>query len=286
MPSTERPREIPRSSGDLKYWAYRVFNQRDGINVEVQDQYSEIVDLLVYQVLDTMVLLANYSIDDQIIDIETTGYVPVVGNHACLKENTAFLQTEILAVSPLGGNQYRLTLDQPLDFAYTTAGGCSIQNTNIATAVGSLGSPVTFYLSPEGLSDSVSWDITRATFTLLGPGPVSDPAPDDTRFGTIDALANGVVVRATNGITKNLFNAKTNGDLRMRCGGDLLFIDANKNGEYAVSGRRTFSGPEKNGVTIRMHAETRDRVEIIIQDDLTDMSVIRVNFQGHAVWND
>lgn len=285
MVSPELPNVFPRNAGDLKYWAQRVFNPRDSVNVEVQDQASEIIDLLMHEVLDDVTLLADYAINDQILDIESTGYVPVVGDYLCLKEGTAFLQTAILNVSPLGGNQYRVVVDQPLDFAYTTAGGCSIQNVNLATAVGSIGAPKTFFLSPETLNDNVVWDITRATFIMIGPGPVSDPAPDDTRFGTIDALTNGIVARATDGITKNLFNAKTNADLRIRCGGDLNYIAANKQGEYSVVGRRTFSGQEKNGVVIRMSAKTNDRIEVIIQDDLTDLSVFNVNIQGHVVQN-
>lgn len=282
MPSPENPRGVPRSWGDLKHWAYRVFNQRDSLNVEIQDQHTAVVDLLMYQVLDTFTLLQDYEIDDQVVDIETTGIVPTLDHHLCFKEAQAFLQAGILEVTPIAGNQYTVKLDQPLDFPYTTAGGCSVQNVNIALADGSV-TPEIFYLSPENLEPGTEWDITRGIISFVGPGPVADPAPDDTRFGTIEALANGIVFRAIDGIAKNLFNAKTNADLRLRCGGDLTFIDANKRGEYSVVARRTFSGQEKNGVTVRMSADTNDRIEVIVQDDLTDMTRMVVNVQGHVV---
>ena len=281
--SPEKPNTFPVSWGDIRYWAQRIFNPRDSINVEIQDQHSEVVDLLMYQELDTFTLLQDQAIGDRSIQIETTGVVvPTTAHHLCFKEGQAFLQAGIISVTPIVGNQYTVIIDQPLDYPYTTAGGCSIQNVNLALADGST-TPQTFYLSPIGLDDTVEWDITRGIIVFIGPGPVSDPEPDDTRFGTIAALTNGIVLRAVNGFAKNLFNAKTNADMKLRCGSDLFYTDANKKGDYSVIARRTFNGFDKNGVTIRMCAKTEDKIEVIIQDDLTDMTTINVNVQGHVV---
>jgi len=246
-----------------------------------QDQHSEVIDLLLHQVIDTITLLANYSIGTTFIAVETTGAVPVIGDYICLKEDTAFYQAEVLTVTPIAGNQYTLKMDSPLDYPYTTAGGCSLDDVNLAVDGSSI--PVTFEVSPVNLVAGTEWDVTRMSMIMVGEGPVQDPAPDDTNFGTQAALTNGVVFRSVNGITKNIFNAKTNGIIKLRCGGDLHYQVANKNGLYSVDARRTFNGDEKNGITIRLEANTADQFQCIVQDDLTDLEVFMVNIQGHVV---
>lgn len=279
MPSPERPRVVPKNLGDLKYWVYRIFNQRDSVNVEIQDQHSEVIDLLLSELIDDVTIITDTLIDDTDIDIETTGSVPAVGNLVCFKEQTAFYQGFILAVTPIAGNQYTITMDTPLDYAYTTAGGCSTRNANIAVD-GSV-TPRVFAVSNDGLT--VDWDITRMSMIMLGSGPVADPEPDDTRFGTTLPLTKGVVFRSVNGVHKNIFNAKTNADIKLHCGGDLSYQPSNKNGEYSVDARRTFNGQEKNGVTMRLIAADEDQFQIIVQDNLSGMSTFYVNVQGHVV---
>lgn len=249
--------------------------------VIIQDQHTEIIDLKMGRLLDTIILLDNYSIGDRVILIETTGVIPTIDDTICLKEGTAFYQARPVNVVSLGGNQFNITMDTPLDYAFTTSGGCSLTSTNLAVD-GSV-TPITFKITPSGLNDDVSWDITRFILLFGGDGiGAQNDAPDDGDFGVTTALTNGVVIRSVDGITKNLFNAKTNGDFRARAY-DMTYTDISKSNLYTVATRRSFSGPDKNGVTIRLNAITNDSLEFIVQDDLTEMSGGQMIVQGHVV---
>ena len=107
-------------------------------------------------------------------------------------------------------------------------------------------------------------------------------AGDDATFAGQPALTNGIVLRVTNGSYNNIFNAKANGDLAIRSG-DMYYVEADKFGVYGYRTRRTFSGQDKNGVTIRLDGDHGDRLGIIIQDDLTDLSEFKTCVQGHVV---
>lgn len=253
------------------------------IPVNIQDQHTEIVDLKLSRVLDNITLLQNYSINDVIINISTTGIIPTIDMTLCLKEGSAFYQARPVLITPLGGNNYSLKMDTPLDFAFTISGGCALTSTNLAVD-GSV-TPIIFRITPGGLNEDIEWDITR--FILLWGGDgigAQNDAPDDGDFGVTTALTNGIVIRVVDGITKNIFNAKTNGDFRVRTY-DLTYQGITRGGVYTVTTRRTFAGQDKNGVTIRLKANSKDEFQIIIQDDLTAMTGGQMVAQGHIVQN-
>lgn len=259
-------------------------NRDSSGNVEVakQDQHTEIVDLKLHRVKDTITLLENYPIDDSSLVIETTGYVPSVSDSICLKEDSAFYQADVLGITPIAGNQYTLAMDTPSDHPFTTdATGC-INDDNLA--VDGSTTPVIFQVSPAGLTPGTEWDITRMLLSFLGEGYGTPPNdnPDSAGFGTMVAITKGVVFRSVNGITKNIFNSKTNFDFASRAF-DVDYIDSNKAGLFGVNVRRSFNGDDKNGVTIRLCGDTSDEFQVIIQDDLTDITNFTVVVQGHVV---
>lgn len=245
------------------------------LDVYIQDQNTEIIDLHLTQVVQTVTLAQNYNVNDRVLEI-IAGQAPVVGNTICLKEGTKFYQGEILTVV-VNGLNWDVTLDLPLDYAFTTAGGCSERTSNLAVD-GSV-TPQEFTVSPSNLDAGVAWDITRICIQFIGAS-----AGDDSKFGTMAALANGIVFRYENGVTKNLFSAKTNADLALHTGGDVSYqTRSGGQGAYGVRARRTFSGQEKNGVTVRLNSVTSDKFSVIVQDDLTDIAVFQVVAQGHVV---
>ena len=256
------------------------------LDVNIQDQHTELIDLTLVRKLDDMTLLANYAIDDQSINVETTGYTPLVADSVCLKEQTAFYQGDILSVTPITGNQYTLALDTPLDYAFTTAGGCSVTSHDLS--VDGSSTPVVFSVSPADLTVGTEWDIVRIIIAFLGPGYGTPPddQPDDAGFGAGPAITNGMVVRSENIITKNIFNAKTNFDLRVRSF-DVSYQEKNKSGFFGTTFRRTFGGQNKNGVTIRLRSEViaadSGQMVVIIQDDLSAHEHIEAVVQGHVV---
>ena len=252
----------------------KTFNAKNNcVDVCVQDQSTELIDLHLGQEIQTITIVTNTNINDEVVTIGS-GVAPTVGNQVCFKEGSSFYQGEILSFSPNGGD-YDVTLDTPLDFAFTTAGGCREKNTNLAVN-GSI-TPIEFTVTPDGLQQGTKWDIVRFMLQII-----ATTAMDDGRFGGIDALTKGIVVRHVDGITKNIFNAKTNGDLKSHMY-DLTYSDKAPAGQNGLTARRTFGGQNKNGVVIRLFADTGDTFKIIIQDDLTGLTDFQVVVQGHVV---
>jgi len=251
------------------------------IPVNIQDQHTEIIDLVLHRELDNVTLNQTYSIGDTSIIIETTGVTPTAGHTVCFKELSAFYQANIIAVTPIAGNFYNVTLDTPLDYSFSSNMNGCLSTTNMAID-GSV-TPQTFHITPEGLSDGEEWDITRIIFVLAGEGiGAQNDKPDDGDFGVTSVLTNGIVLRSVNGVTKNIFNVKRNGEFRLRAY-DVTYTDKSKAGLYSVGVRRSFSGTDKNGVTVRLTASSKDTIEVIIQDDLTEMFGMKAVVQGHRV---
>ena len=104
---------------------------------------------------------------------------------------------------------------------------------------------------------------------------------DDGKFGDQSALAKGVIIRAGDGFSKNIMNAKTNGEFTERAF-DRDYSAFPPISKTSVIIRRTFGGSEKNGVVLRISADTGDGVKCIVQDDLTSVDLFRITVQGHV----
>lgn len=264
-----------QASGDT----YDVNVTNPSFDVFVQDQSTEIIDLYFSKEIQTITLSANQNIDDTVIRATMASSAPTVGSVICLKEGTAFYQGEVVSFSLVGGLEYDITLDTPLDYAFTTAGGCSERTCQMNVD----GSSTTqeFSISPSGLDSSVSWDVTRVLFQMTDA-----TAMDDGKFGGVASLTNGIVLRKVDGVTKNIFNVKNNGEFALRMY-DVQYVDSTlgPSGLYAMRARRTFSGQDKNGVVIRLNAATNDTLVLLIRDDLTGLSSFNAVVQGHIVEN-
>lgn len=271
-----------------------------GWPVNIQDQTSEIIDLYLSLEESVLVIDQNTAVDDtQVLCTLDPGFNPntptglplnatLSSRIVCFKEAAAFYQAKIVAAINQGGDQWLLTLDTPLDFAFTTTGGCSVRTVNMAVQ-GSLASPITFSLSPSGLSEDIQWDITRHMMIFQGEGTgAQSPDVDMSNFGTQDPLVNGMVWRKVNGTTKNFFNAKTNAELKNRMY-DVDINPADRFGLFTTSCRRSYAGQDKNGVVVRLENNLdpalADRYDVIFQDDMTDHEIIEGVLQGHLVTN-
>jgi len=250
-------------------------NLRKNVGVFIQDQTTEIIDLHVTQKIQDIDIVTNTSIDDVAITVSSAAE-PTNGSTVCLREGSAFYQGQILS-HVANGDNWDITLDTPLDYAYTTAGGC--EEASIDLNVNGSVTKQVFEVSPKGLDEGIKWDIVRFMVQINDAS-----AMDDGKFGGATALTNGIVFRKVDGITKNLFNAKTNGDLAAHMY-DVAYVDntVGPSGLYGLRGRRTFGGQSKNGVVIRLSSETSDAFQIIVQDDLTVLDSFQIIAQGHIV---
>ena len=246
-----------------------------GLDVFIQDQHTPIVDLQMFTDGATTTFAKTQTVGDN-RGLLSPGHGVSAGDHITFWEGNMWAESEVLVVD-VDAETDSILFDSPFDFAWTTSAvvqpGDHDMNQNGAVT------PIIAYIGPEFLQDGESWDIVRVMISIT-----DNDAMDDGTFGGETALTNGIVMRVlTDGVYHTLFNAKTNSDLASRAY-DLTYASKPPSGTgHGLRWRRTFGGPSKTGVTIRLNSVTNDRLEIVIQDDLTGLATFRAVVQGHVV---
>ena len=238
-------------------------------DVLIQDQHTPLFDAFFIQQQSAFTLAVDANINEYDIEL-APGHGAQVGDFLVLLEGLRGYGGEVLAVSTND-----IALDMPLPFNFTAAGATGSLNTREMNVNGA-GTRQTFsFFTP-----SLDLDITRIMIYIADAGTVND-FPDDSKFGNIDnGLTRGLAYRLVNSSNVNYWNAKTNGDLA-NLAFDADYVPQAKNGLYGFRARYTVAGQDKHGVTIRMRQG--DTLEMIVQDNLTDIDVFRCIAQGHVV---
>lgn len=238
-----------------------------GLPVEIQDQYSQIVDVHFCSLLNTVTLASDATADTYTITL-VGGHGVVAGDMMCLKQGTYFMQAEVLNVAT-----DVLTLDMPLNYSYTTS--ATAERTTRKLNVNGSVTPVVFKVSP--INTTNQFDITRMQFLMQ-----DNVVMDSSKFGGLTALTNGIVVRKKDGFYQNLFNLKSNSDFGQHCQ-SIRYEDKAPAGLYEFSATKIFAGQENSGVTIRLDSALSDELQIIVRDDLTGLSDFSCVAIGHVV---
>lgn len=241
------------------------------VDVAIQDQHSPIIIAKLSNVENETLLLNPVAIGDRDIVVVSASGIGE-GDYMSMFDiasNRFYVGYAILVVGTT------ITLDSPIDFAYP-AGSFVTSGVADMSVDGSV-TPVIYGLRNTTQSIGITADITRVIFTVL-----TSSAPTYATFGDIAALVNGIVLRKVDGSTHNIFNLKTNGELQGIMY-DLAAADAvNPNqGQNGFVARLTFASPGKIGVTVRL-APGED-LQMIIQDDLTDIQLFELVCEGHEV---
>lgn len=255
------------------------FNPKQVVETIHRDQTTEDLSFFLVRQLDTFTIDTNRALDDYAFSVTTTGVAPVAGNMACFKEGTKFLQAEILSVTPITGNQYTITIDKPLNYAYTTAAVGELGNKNLGsgTSAATLASPIKFRCGPSGMATGVQWDICRMII-------VCDDATafdDWTEFGNLATLTNGLMLRVENagGRRETIGVYKSNLDLASDAYDADLFALGPTGGAMKV--RMSFNGNDKRGVVKRLVADDSDEFCMYVRDDITALDELFIKIQGH-----
>jgi len=166
-----------------------------------------------------------------------------------------------------------VTIDRPVGNDYTTAAEIDEVISNMAVS-GTLASPEIFEIDPPPLT---VWQFTRVLFSIT-----DNLAPDDGKFGGIPALINGVSLRATTAAGRVVVfaNWKNNGDMKLDMY-DVIYTDKAPAGNHGVHGRWTFTKAEVVA-EIDGDASPVQKLEILIQDDLTDLITFIMRGQGRV----
>lgn len=244
-------------------------------DVNLQDQHTEPKSLFLSNQLSTSNLTSALSIGDQTITLGDSGttagrYIELIQDGTTSNSGR---QSQFKIVS---ASSRDYTLDNPIDYAYSTS--AKVKICNIHMNVDGSTTKSTYYICTPSYT---TYDITRMTVTIY-----DDAAMDDGKFGGINTLTNGVVFLKHNDSaeTYNLFNIARNGDLRIE-GFDIDYTSRAPAGENSVGGVRTFAGQGNSGVAIRLSKTTASTqcLKVIIQDNLSALSEFIVKAQGHVL---
>ena len=240
-------------------------NSDGSIDVIVQDNTSEAIDIYLCNNKGTTNPTVAVAIDDKTVTVaDTTG--AVVGDCIDLKEGKRFFQS---IVTNITGSV--VTFASPCDAEYTTAAQVCFGEWDLAQANGSV-TPVVYCMAPP---PDAQYDIYSLTISM-----VDGSAMDDSKFGGIAALTNGLVGRRTDGTIKQLFLISNNAGFR-EYGFNIEYPLKPPAGKYAVAGEKLF--PTKNGTVLRLNGKTLDTIDVTIQDDLTGLEKFSIVAHGHEV---
>lgn len=217
----------------------------------------------------TLTAAANAG-DTQINLADATGFTVGVYVHmGTVAESIEPIHPQVTAVAGT-----LITLDRPLDFSYPNGDEVSVSIVNMVTgsATATLAAPISYKYRPH--SGQVE-HIERLLLRLVHPSAAADDL-----FGSIPALINGVVIRASiNGQVGTFTNWKDNGDIKLDMY-DVAYTDKAGGGDFGTNGRGSF---EEIGMVVRLDPATSDYLEVLVQDNLVGPGLIdfKIKFQGH-----
>jgi len=236
------------------------------VPVVLQDQTTDPLEFYMMQMINNVTIAINTNIDDRNITL-IAGHGFLVGEWLCLQETNKLYQGQVLAVV---GDV--ITVDTPLDFNFSVnAFGC---RSIINMAVDGSATPQIFRVKPIPGEWDVEWDITRIICSIT-----DGSAMDTSKFGGLPALTNGVVLRKKDGVFKNLYNVKTNGQYA-DIAYDVSFDDRAPAGFFGFRVRKTWAGQAKSGVAIRLDSLKDEELQNLIQDDLTGLNTYFCRVMG------
>lgn len=172
-----------------------------------------------------------------------------------------------------GGNV--MVLDRPLDNDFAVGTPVIQSIPNMASAAGTLATPVVYrYFPSPGRVEHILRLILDMVHTSTG---------DDSLFGNIARLENGIVLRARiNNVVRTFTNWKTNGDIKLDVF-EVVYTSKAGGGKHSTAARGAFSDLD---VAIRLDQAQGDYFEVLVQDGtlLSEASFesLRIKVQGHV----
>lgn len=234
------------------------------------DQTTPALDLRFLEELNVTTIAADTAVEDTSFTA-TVSHGIVVGNIIEIAEGSVFIQAEVLSVAT-----DLIGIDTPINHAYLSGAVLIVSNKNM-NVVGTISSPRIFSITP---GPGQKGDITRVIISIQ-----DSTAMDFSTFGGIaSGVLNGCVIRMKkeNGDFTNLFNWKTNGDFIITAF-DHVFQSKIGGGLHSFVCRSTWAGQSKRGVTLRVDNTLGEEIQVLVQDDLSSLSLMGMAAQGHEL---
>lgn len=247
---------------------YEKATKNNVIDVAIQDQTTALVnEYFTKQKGAATTTTADVAIGDISFDVtDATNYA--AGDYISVYNATSerYFYANVLSVAT-----NTINIDTPFDFAFPSGSASASSSNNLA-----VNGAVTPQIFEVGSLVGIDIDITRIIFTMT-----LTTAGDDGLFGNIAKLTKGLVLRKKDGIYRNIFNVKDNGELAGYAFDLTYTTRSGGTGVFGLRCRYTFAGQDKQGVTVRL--TQGESLQLIVQDDLTGIERFRVLAEGHEV---
>ncbi len=240
--------------------------ESDAVQVEQVSRHANRIILPEFQGVVTASstqAVASLSGDRNITLVDASGFVE--GER--ITDNTAASDRKLPIIIDIVGNT--LVLDRGLDLAY----GVGKVWVSVPVELNVAGSPnnvIVFSVAPP---PTETWSITRMLLAMT-----HSSAGDLGLFGGIPAITYGLQMRTVkNDVVNTLTNWKTNADMALSMYDVSFDARSGGQGSYGTRGRFTVAN---SGTVIELDGSTSDRLEVVVQDDLTALDSFEIMVQG------
>ena len=241
-----------------------MLDEKGNLQVAIQDQFTESVDLYAHIDKITPSLTVDTTLYDDFIIVDSIASV-VAGDVIFITEGKRFFQSIVLSAAVL-----TINMASSLDFAFTTAAIVHIGSWNL-NVDGSGTTQIAHVLVPP----EAQVDIYQINVSIT-----DNVDMDSAKFGGIAALTNGILFRVVNHTIKNLPLVVNNIGFSEQ-GFNISYDPNAPAGVYGFQAKKNYH--EVNGVSLRLNGKTNDKLECLIRDDLTDLSLFDITVNGHIV---
>lgn len=238
------------------------------LDVAIQDQSSPVVDVFLTRKLGAATLAVATAFNDRTVTL-AAGHDFVAGNMIEIDNgDMRFYQSRVRLVV---GNI--LTVNNPLPYAFGLT--ATVKRVSPDMNIDASAAPVIFSaLPPPG----VQWDINILSVNML-----DNTAMDDSLFGGIAALTNGVCFRTVDGETQNIFTALDNGCFLRHCDTENPYSAKAPAGLYGFNSKRHFNGQNGDGVARRIGGAEVTEFQAVLADNISGLTRFWCVVRGHAV---
>lgn len=224
---------------------------------------------------DTASTNPNVAVSQDDINIQvddTTGFAN--GDFFLIQEGSVEETDAVKIITVTPGTPGTFALDRPVDNDYTIAATIERVVRDMSTVVvATPASPVVFTIAP------LPGEIFH--FLRLNISMTHQQAGNDSTFGSLPALTNGIILRQNLSTRKEIIsNWKTNGDIRKDVGVDLVATTGAGLAANGTSARFTF---KRADFVVALIGDNGDSLDIIIQDPLSGLNTCEMKAQGHFV---
>lgn len=240
------------------------FNAKtEAISVTHNDRTDDGIDIYLCSNSGNSTLANPATTNDLTVTVaDTTG--AVVGQCIDISESGKLYQSIIGAIN---GNV--ITVKSPIDYDFTAGADVCYGDWNLGNSNGSTGSPVVHCfraLNSDFIIESVSVAMS------------DDDPMYETKFGSLNQLPNGLVLRRKNGHYKNKFLITNNAGFQHH-GFTTEYPDKVPQGIYAFKGEKELIN--RNGIALQLLHETQDSLELLVRDDLTGLNECVFTIHGY-----